>query len=516
MVTTEESQEAVAEVEELAFPRVGARAILCNLAKFPKFNGQNVELAAWNEEKGRWKCLLANGGDVLVYPTNLEPAEMPSKTVQHLESCLKEGKLFEVWNSLRGKATAPQTLRDALEAKLASGPYSEHMDGRLKLVNLEDRGAGYQAAKAIKQGDVLLFEKSLCHGRIQVDHNADGAPNMMCGDGNGPYKEMARTLRQNFDETFLNENVYPIKVAVLGGDPRDGLVKILDNCTFECCKEPGRICFFAAASRFNHSCCPNAYADADRDYVVIRALRDIDAGEEVCVSYVPVSEGLQARKKKLEAYHFDCKCVRCVAEEKHDPQMHVPCQCGKFEFTMIHDTRLWQTCPECYTQFCREEAEHHLSKIAEANKMVYGALMSGEDTQGPLRKLAAMESKCRPGAKDGIPPMCTEALLLYSNLANCNYFNAMHNKEAALGNGALEAFHKYKRMSIDKFEERHGSWTNQRDVDYFQLLHQVMQAKGLSEENRLYYSQKLTAACNLCFGQNEIPKTLTTFPGRQV
>merc|ERR1712039_702603 len=159
------------------------------------------------------------------------------------------------------------------------------------------------------------------------------------------------------------------------------------------------------------------------------------------------------------------------------------------------------------------EAEHHLSKVAEANKNCYAALRGGGDLEASLKKLLPMESYVRVGAKDGIPPMHTEALMLYSNLANCNFFLATRDKERP-DMKALELFHKYKKISIERFEQKHGDWTNQRDVDYFQLIYHTLQAKGLSEADRQAYAVKLAGACQTNFGQCDIPKTIAEYRGR--
>jgi len=136
----------------------GVRALLCNLAKFPKLNGQEVEVKGWNAEKQRWKCLLPNGGDVNVMLSNLEPAEMPKDEVERVEGLLEEKRLFEAYMLLNGKANAPQDLQEKLEDLLEPGEHHENVDGRLQLVEIEKKGMGYKAAKPINKGDVLLFE----------------------------------------------------------------------------------------------------------------------------------------------------------------------------------------------------------------------------------------------------------------------------------------------------------------------------------------------------------------------
>ena len=40
--------------------------------------------------------------------------------------------------------------------------------------------------------------------------------------------------------------------------------------------------------------------------------RDIEAGEELCIDYVPLSKGGEEMREKLkELYNFDCLCLAC-------------------------------------------------------------------------------------------------------------------------------------------------------------------------------------------------------------
>mmetsp|Transcript_14331 Transcript_14331/g.31701 ORF Transcript_14331/g.31701 Transcript_14331/m.31701 type:complete len:444 (-) Transcript_14331:11-1342(-) len=70
------------------------------------------------------------------------------------------------------------------------------------------------------------------------------------------------------------------------------------------------------ASRFNHSCVPNAeYLWVEGQKVEeIRAVRDIAAGEEICVNYIgdTIREPFEARRAQIaSAFRFDCCCEAC-------------------------------------------------------------------------------------------------------------------------------------------------------------------------------------------------------------
>lgn len=62
-----------------------------------------------------------------------------------------------------------------------------------------------------------------------------------------------------------------------------------------------------SAKWINHACDPNCEADEDQDAgrVYIKALRDIEPGEELNYDYGLILEGRQTKKVKLE---YECRC----------------------------------------------------------------------------------------------------------------------------------------------------------------------------------------------------------------
>ena len=78
-------------------------------------------------------------------------------------------------------------------------------------------------------------------------------------------------------------------------------------------------CFYALQSCMNHSCDPNTHAykragvDTDGSAIIL-AKRAIEAGEEICISYIEESEPHHVRQSALEDYGFVCSCSRCTAD----------------------------------------------------------------------------------------------------------------------------------------------------------------------------------------------------------
>ncbi|KAL1745554.1 hypothetical protein HDZ31DRAFT_63048 [Schizophyllum fasciatum] len=67
-------------------------------------------------------------------------------------------------------------------------------------------------------------------------------------------------------------------------------------------------------SRINHSCRPNgSYVFDDASFSeIVYAVRDIKAGEEICISYGEPCKPYAERKKKLAPYGFECACAACT------------------------------------------------------------------------------------------------------------------------------------------------------------------------------------------------------------
>jgi len=363
------------------------------------------------------------------------------------------------------------------------------VEGRLELVDIPGKGKGYRAAKPISRGDVLLFDTALCSDVVGPSSNV----------------EMARQCRQRKDEAFLTE-----VLSLEAGGPSEGqqrLVSVLGNNVFECSRETGRVALFTAAARFNHSCCPSAYVDSTRAECVVRALRNISAGEEVCVSYVPVSDSFTRRQESLRGRGIECTCERCRAEAEQDPQLAVPCQCGKDSFSVQEGTKMYQTCEHCLSSFDREESLHHLSKISEMNGYLGTPAAAQADPLDLVKKLTALEGLVATGAVNGAPPVHTASMFLLNNLANLHYHNAT-KVPGPHASASLDAFHQYKRRAIEVFELKHSSWTGQRDVDYFQILHGLLACGDLLPDYRNDWSKRLADACALCYGQPEVPAGL--------
>lgn len=105
---------------------------------------------------------------------------------------------------------------------------------------------------------------------------------------------------------------------------------------------------FRYASKVNHSCDPNAVCFVKDDLLVIKTLRDIQAGEEITIPYkfTAFHEKVTERRILMNGSHgFECLCLRCVAESK------------KEKYTRTHKeilTGIISTQTTCFFTGCRK------------------------------------------------------------------------------------------------------------------------------------------------------------------
>ncbi|KAK0199729.1 hypothetical protein DFS33DRAFT_1267930 [Desarmillaria ectypa] len=68
-------------------------------------------------------------------------------------------------------------------------------------------------------------------------------------------------------------------------------------------------------SYFNHDCSPNVRKQREGRSMQFYATRDIEAGEELCISYIDVNDPVEKRREELASeWYFTCLCRRCENE----------------------------------------------------------------------------------------------------------------------------------------------------------------------------------------------------------
>ena len=83
---------------------------------------------------------------------------------------------------------------------------------------------------------------------------------------------------------------------------------------------------YVLQSCINHSCSPNANVEFpyDNNRLVVKAVRNIRAGEEICIAYLDecqLERSRHSRQKALSSlYLFVCQCNKCV-QQSGDPDV---------------------------------------------------------------------------------------------------------------------------------------------------------------------------------------------------
>jgi len=163
------------------------------------------------------------------------------------------------------------------------------------------RGMGVLATRRILKGEMVHRE----------------APLLIANSGStswNSWEEEVRTLladldaegRQSFWE-LADSHAEGREKTTLGILRTNGLPVDLED-------RSDMIGIYAMLSRFNHSCAHNVNNSwqADIGVEVLHANRDIEPGEELCITYIDLFQTLEARRAELlTVFKFQCGCEAC-------------------------------------------------------------------------------------------------------------------------------------------------------------------------------------------------------------
>ena len=160
----------------------------------------------------------------------------------------------------------------------------------------------YEGADAAKQTlDVLLPIALRAQAVRDAEDAAAGKPRWGGEDryeGDEEEEEDRYEGEVRLDETADAEDLFDASRRLFGGFKGQALFSLL--------------CLV------NHSCEPSTAARFSswkgRAMVRLEALRDIECGEELTMSYIDESETLEERTSALASYGFACRCNKCVGE----------------------------------------------------------------------------------------------------------------------------------------------------------------------------------------------------------
>ncbi|NXF25240.1 SMYD2 methyltransferase, partial [Rhodinocichla rosea] len=81
---------------------------------------------------------------------------------------------------------------------------------------------------------------------------------------------------------------------------------------------------FPDVALMNHSCCPNVIVTYKGTLAEVRAVREIEPGEEIFSSYIDLLYPTEDRNDRLrDSYFFSCDCRECTTKEKDKEKLEV-------------------------------------------------------------------------------------------------------------------------------------------------------------------------------------------------
>ncbi|KAF2692153.1 SET domain-containing protein [Lentithecium fluviatile CBS 122367] len=168
-------------------------------------------------------------------------------------------------------------------------------------------GLGAFATHDLATGSIILREAPV----IRISR-----PSHLKGSGY-PIAEVTRVVREEYtklppaaqDEVLsLTYHAKPGEVASLNNDPLGVIFRTNAYNTGD------GFGLFPKIARINHSCRPNAgyYWSEALQKRIIYATREIAEGEEITVSYIPLTLPQSERQHRLNRYGFTCTCSACT------------------------------------------------------------------------------------------------------------------------------------------------------------------------------------------------------------
>ena len=212
-----------------------------------------------------------------------------------------------------------------------------------RIANAGDKGLGVFALQVFRWGDLIAAEPPL----FRIRGQDDGRPI-------DPQSVAAAINRLSSDEV---QKYISLKDAHAEGGRYDKILGIFSTNAFETGSDHSGT--FLEASRFNHSCSPNARYSWNPDIKRMRvyALRDIVYGDEIFISYLAgrgvYGSSRAERQAGLSRYMFTCVCIACGLQG--------PAAVASDE-RRLQIKALWESVP----YFPPEQAPNRLSAIVHA------------------------------------------------------------------------------------------------------------------------------------------------------
>ncbi|CAE7702524.1 set5, partial [Symbiodinium sp. CCMP2456] len=168
--------------------------------------------------------------------------------------------------------------------------------------SLEGKGKGVVAKRRLQQGELILQEPPLLIlTRDELGKFADA-----------DIEERLATLPTEDQESFWEL----FDAQIIKGEGRGSAKSRVLTNSYPVEDEVGQeaVAVFNTIARFNHSCVPNAHNswDAETGVETIYVTRDIEAGQEICTTYLDLIARREDRQTELsKRLKFMCTCQAC-------------------------------------------------------------------------------------------------------------------------------------------------------------------------------------------------------------
>lgn len=173
------------------------------------------------------------------------------------------------------------------------------------------KGIGVFATHALEPGDIILAEPPII--KIQPPEFRDGAAY--------PLDSIEILINSAFDalSSTKQAEVLSLHAHLTRDEEADQaiaskmLAPIFRSNAYIVGANNTEIGLFPKGARINHSCRPNSSQVwvEKRGQRVVRAVRRIEAGDEIFATYIPLFFDRTARQRRLDQYGFKCSCAAC-------------------------------------------------------------------------------------------------------------------------------------------------------------------------------------------------------------
>jgi len=169
-----------------------------------------------------------------------------------------------------------------------------------------DAGICGVAARSFVRGERVLTEKPLVHWIAKGDITPEALEARLSAEA-PPVQRVFWALSQNAVHGTVK---HAFGIWLTNAHPTDGSTRTELDAVAQ-----RSSAVFAHNARLNHSCSPNLHCSwsATLGAQTLHALRDIDIGEELTISYLPTLERPRAvrRDALLSGFGFPCACCAC-------------------------------------------------------------------------------------------------------------------------------------------------------------------------------------------------------------